>query len=165
MPIWYPPPEIGKKELVGRRLLYKAGTERPTNEDGGPMLEAGDFYETRAEANLSVDRLGDPNPSRDTLRAITSLADTEVSRSETNRVFNGWATIRVQDFRFTGWAAQIISTPKVREDGTVENPWHADVNRDGFREKAQAYALALALQHTFERKGAYEPPNRSLATK
>ncbi len=161
MPIWYPPPEIGQKELVGRRLLDKAGTERSTDEDGRPLSEVGDFYETRAKDDLSVDRLGDPNPAQDTLRAITSLADTEASRPEVNRVFSGWATIRVQNFRFTGWVARVTATLKKREDGTIENPWHADVNRDGFREKAQAYAFAVALQHTFVRKGAYEPPNRS----
>ena len=161
MPIWYPPPEIGEKELVGRRLLDKAGTERPTDQDGRPLSEIGDFYETRAKDDLSVDRLGDPNPAQDTLRAITSLADKDASRPETNRIFNGWATIRVQNFRFPRWVAQITVTPTMHEGGTVENPWHADVNRDGFREKGQAYTFAVTLQHTFERKGAYEPPNRS----
>ncbi len=161
MPIWYPPPELGEKELVGRRLIDKASTERPTDQDGLPLSEVGDFYETRAKDDLSVDRLGDPNPAQDTLRAITSLADKDALRPEINRIFNGWATIRVQNFRFPGWVAQVIATLTKREDETVENPWHADVNRDGFREKAQAYAFAVALQHTFVRKGAYEPPNRS----
>ena len=161
MPIWYPPPEIGEKELVGRRLLDKAGTERPTDEGGRPLSKVGDFYETREEDDLSVDRLGDPNPAQDTLRAITSLADKDASRPEINRIFNGWATILVQNFRFPGWVAQVTATPTMREDGTVENPWHADVNRDGFREKAQAYTFSITLQHTFERKGSYEPPNCS----
>ncbi len=158
MPTWYPPPEIGEKELVGRRMLDKADTERETDEDGRPLSEVGDFHETRAGDDLSVDRLGDPNPTQDTLRAITAIADKDASHPETNRIFNGWATIRVQDFRFRGWVARITATPTKREDGTVENPWHADVNREGFREKAQAYAFAVTLQHTFVRKGAYEPP-------
>ena len=158
MPIWYPPPEIGEKELVGRRLLDKTGAERPTDKDGRPLSEVGDFYETRAEDDLSVDRLGDPNPSQDTLRAITSLADMDALRPETKRIFIGWATIRVQNFRFTGWVAKVIATPTMREDGTVENPWHADVDRGVFREKPQAYTFAVTLQHTFERKGTFEPP-------
>lgn len=161
MAIWYPPSEVSQKELVGRRLFGKANTGLPTDKGDRPLFRVDDFYETREEDDLSVDRLGDPNASRDTLRMITSLADTDASRRDKKRVFNGWATIRVQKFRFPGWVAQITATPTMREDGSVENPWHANVNRDGFRGKAQAYALAIALQHTFELKGAYQPACRS----
>lgn len=161
MPVWYPPPEVDEKELIGRRLLDRAGKERATNEDGRPQYDVDDFYDTRLEGDLSVDRLGNPNPTLDTLREITQLADYEVTVPESNRVFIGWATIRVQNLRFPGWAARVAASPTLREDGTVENHWHADINRDGFREKAQAYALALTLQQTFMRKGGYQPPNRS----
>ena len=161
MPIWYPPPEIDEKELVGRRLFDKVGTARATGENGSPLYKVGDFYESRAEEDFSVDRLGDPNPALDTLRTLTGLADKEASRPETNRTFNGWCTIRVQNFRFTGWVAQITASPIFSENGTGENLWHADVNRDGFRDKAQAYTFAVTLQHTFERKGQYEPPSRA----
>ena len=163
MPIWYPPPEVDEKELIGRRLLDRAGKERSTSEDGRPLYDVGDFYDTRLEDDLSVDRLGNPNPTLDTLREITKLADQEAGRPESNRVFIGWATIRVQKLRFPGWDAKVIASPTLREDGTVENHWHADIKRDGFREKAHAYALAATLQQTFMRKGGYQAPNRSYA--
>jgi hypothetical protein len=148
------------KELVGRRLLNKVNAHRGTDENGVPLLEINDFYEQRAQEDLSVDRLGDPNPARDTLRAITTVADREASRSGSDRVFGGWATIRVERLGFPGWVANVIATPKMDEDGAAENPWHADVNRDGFRDKAQAYALAAALRDTFEREGEYQAPER-----
>jgi hypothetical protein len=161
--IWYPSPEVGEKELIGRRLLDRVGKHRATTEEGRPLYDVGDFYEARLEDDLSVDRLGDPNAAVDTLRAITGLADQEAARPESNRIFNGWATIRVQNVRFTGGVAQVNSSPTRREDGTVENHWHADINRDGFREKALAYTLAAALHHTFTRKGGYQRPERSYA--
>ena len=101
-----------------------------------------------------------PNATPDTLREVTKLADQEVARPESNRDFIGWATIRVRKLRFPGWAARVIASPTRREDGTVENHWHADISRDGFREKAQAYALALTLQQTFTRSGEYQAPSR-----
>ena len=163
MPVWYPPPEVDEKELIGRRLLDRAGKERATDEDGRPLYDVDDFYDTRLEEDLSVDRLGNPNATPDTLREITKLADQEAGRPESSRVFIGWATIRVRNLRWPGWDAKegkVTASPTLREDGTVENHWHADINRDGFREKAQAYALATLLQHTFLRKGAYQAPNR-----
>ncbi len=161
MPIWYPPEEIGQKELVGRRLLDNPDTTRSTDNDGRPLLKITDFHESRPGDDLSVDRLGDPNPNRDTLRAITCVADADATNRNPARAFNGWATIRVQNFRFTGWVAELAATPTRSEDGTIENHWHADVSRDGFREKAQAYTLAVTLQHLFELKGGYESPVRS----
>lgn len=161
MATWNPPSEVGEKELVGRRLFDKTIAERSTAEDGTPLLRLNDFHEKREEDDLSVDRLGDPNPSKGALTAITSLADEDASLRHPKFVFNGWATIRVQDFFFPGWVAQITATPVLNEDGTVENPWHADVNRDGYREKAYSYTLAATLQHIFERKGGYQPPVRN----
>lgn len=160
MPVWYPPPEVHEKELIGRRLLDRAGKERATSEDGHPLYDIEDFYDTRLKADLSVDRLGNPNATPDTLREITKLADQEVGRPESNRVFIGWAAIRVQNLRFPGWDAKVAASPTLREDGTVENHWHADIKRDGFREKRHAYALAATLQQTFIRKGGYQAPNR-----
>jgi hypothetical protein len=150
---------VDEKELIGRRLLDRAGKERATSENGRPLYDADDFYDTRLEYDLSIDRLGNPNPTLDTLREITKLADEEAGRPESNRVFIGWATIRVQNLRFPGWAAGVTASPTLREDGSVENQWHADINRDGSREKAQAYTLALTLQQTFMRKGGYQAPN------
>jgi hypothetical protein len=162
--IWYPPPEIDEKELVGRRLLDRASKERPKNEEGCPLCDINDFYDTRLEDDLSIDRLGNPNPTLDTLREITKLADQEAGRPGSNRVFIGWATIRVQLLRFPGWDGKVIASPTRHEDRTVENHWHADIKRDVFREKAHAYALAATLQQTFMRKGGYQAPNRSHAS-
>jgi len=160
VPVWYPPPEVDEKELIGRRLLDRVGKERATSEDGRPLYDVDDFYDTRLVHDLSADRLGNPNATPDTLREVTKLADQEATRPESNRVFIGWATIRVRNLQFRGWTARVIASPTLREDGTVENPWHADISRDGFREKAQAYTLALTLQQTFTRRGEYQAPSR-----
>lgn len=161
MPVWYPPPEVDEKELIGRRLLDRVGKERATSEDGRPLYDVDDFFDTRLDHDLSVDRLGNPNATPDTLREVTKLADQEAARPESNRFFIGWATIRVRNLRFPDWAGQVTASPTRREDGTVENHWHADISRDGFRErKAQAYTLALTLQQTFARRGDYQAPNR-----
>jgi hypothetical protein len=104
--IWLPPVEVGEKEVIGRRLLDRPSAQRAKDGNGLPVLDVDDFYERRKEADLSVDRLGDPNPGQDTLRAVTSLADNDASRPEVNRVFNGWTTIRVRDLRFPGWIAR-----------------------------------------------------------
>ena len=161
MPVWYPPPEVDEKELIGRRLLDRVGKERATSEDGRPLYDVDDFYDTRLDHDLSVDRLGNPNATPDTLREVTKLADEETARPESNRVFIGWATIRVRNLRFPDWAARVTASPTRREDGTVLNHWHADISRDGFREsKAYAYTLAVTLQQTFTRRGEYQAPSR-----
>ena len=159
MPVWKPPKTVGQMEVVGRRLLDKKGVERPKNEHGRPFFEVGDFHETREREDFSVDRLGDVNPSKVTIRAITKIADT--AASEQDRVFGGWATIRVRDFRFQGWVADIAAAPTHNDDGTVDNQWHANVSKDDFRKKSQAYTFAVTLQQTFERKGGYRAPERS----
>ena len=160
MAIWYPPPEIAGSEIVGRRLMDKTSVQRGTNNAGRPLFQLNDFYESRLADDLSVDRLGDRNPSRETLKKITSLADADANTRQPAFTFSGWAKIRVEIFCFPGWTAKIIAAPTQNAAGDIDNRWHAEVSLEGFREKASAYAHAAALQHTFERKGAYEAPRR-----
>lgn len=160
MAVWRPPRVVGQREVVGRRLLNDVGELRPENDNGEPKLTFKDFHETRPDEDLSVDRLGDPNPSRGTLTAITTVADEEVAETKRPQSFLGWATIRVKDFSFPGWIAEIEARPTFRSDGSQKNRWHAEVNRDGYRDRGQSYALAITLQHTFERKGSYVSPRR-----
>jgi hypothetical protein len=114
-----------------------------------------DFYDSRLEEDLSVDRLGNPNPSRETLAAITRIADAEATSRIRDNVFVGWFAINLKDFKFPGWIARIVAKPTRNENATLSNHWHAEVSRDGFRAKAQAYALAFTLTKVFERKGRY----------
>lgn len=150
---WEPAESVEPGELVGRRLFDRSG--RPKGADGRPELRVQDFLEARDDADLSLDRLGRPNPSRETLAAITRLADIAGSSRTPPHLFEGWAAILVSRLRFPGWTATIVPDPISGGDRQAENKWHANLSRDGFRQKAQAYALAAALQQTFERKGSY----------
>ncbi len=155
MPTWNPLPTVSGTEIIGRRLLNKTGQERESGDNGCPLLEVDDFLETRRDADLSVDRLGNPNPNRTTLRTLTEIADKQASDRQPARTFDGWATIRARDLRFPGWVARIMATP------SDENPFHADVSRDGFREKAQSYALAISMQQILTLKGDCEHARRA----
>lgn len=122
MPVWIPDQIVDPRELVGRRYLDKADHNRDLDDDGCLLPVIEDFHEKREGLDLSFDRLGNPNPNRDTLQAITKIADDDANSRDQPRIFNGWTAIRVREFRFRGWAASINASPVIDSDGSVDNP-------------------------------------------
>jgi hypothetical protein len=158
--VWIPDNTIGEKELVGRRLHERPDSSRSLDDRGRPELELDDFYDGRFEEDLSIDRLGNPNPTNRTLAAITRIADAEATFRIPDNIFIGWFAINLKDFKFPGWTASVVSKPTQHEYPSLANHWHAEVNREGFRARAQAYALAFLLRNIFERRGRYQPAVR-----
>ena len=72
MAVWKPEKDIGDSELIGRRLIDKASKLREAESDGTLKFSVNDFYDTR-DGDLSIDRLGDPNPNKDTLRELSLI--------------------------------------------------------------------------------------------
>lgn len=151
--------DIAENELLGRRIVI---SETRSNGSNGDMeLRVDDFYESREGADLSVDCLGNPNPVSGRLGALTLLADRDASKRNPRLSFSGWAAIQHKDLRFRGWSARVSAAPTTEDDGRIENQWHANVSREEFRTKAQAYAFAVTLRDVFERKGRRVAPVRA----
>ena len=153
---WTPDSEqVEEVECIGRRLFNLTDIQRPYDSSGNPTLLVTDFFDTRLETDLSVERLGNPNPSEVVLKHLSTLADEECSRWRKCREFIGWSCLLARDIRFRGWQGQI--SPQPVGEGSSENVYHAEISRDGWRDKATSYALAATLMQEFSAKARFEP--------
>lgn len=154
MSVWYPDESgVHENETVGRRIFRTSPSTRTSDEDGLPEIGMKDFHDSRLENDLSFDRLGQPNPSKDTLRVITKIADEDAEGISAAASFEGWATILIKKLKLPGWEPSWLPTPTKNEKGDFVNQWHTDLSREGFRNKRLAYMLAITLNHEFNLKG------------
>jgi len=120
--------KVSDKEIIGRRVfgqkIFIAPRERG-------LFKMDIFYDTRLENELSFDRLG--------LKTVDKFLTTQCHQhgNMQNKTFVGWATIKVSDLK----KLTIQPTP------TEENPYHADLSREGFRDPLSAELLAYRLAH------------------
>jgi hypothetical protein len=146
---------VDPKELLGRRLFGKAGWDAAR-----PLFDFMHFVDTRLQSNLSIDLLGKGNIEKRRLRPLTELADAEAQARNPTTTFEGWAAVLLQDLRFPGWNSNVRPAPISGRNGVPPNEFHAEISRNGFREKAQSYAFATMMADRFSRKGRYVPPER-----
>lgn len=147
------PDALKDGDVVGRRLF---GQEEWEHSDGKLSVGLNHFYDTRLELDLSVDILGNGEPERKRVRELTQLADEEARDRALPTAFEGWAAILLKDLKFPGWNRGVRLVP----DEKKKNPFHAEISRDDFRGKAQAYTFATAMADRFQRKGRYVGPVR-----
>lgn len=157
MPQWKPSPTaVEPAELVGRRLLAK--TYERWTVDGVPSgqirLTQEAFEDTRLGEDLSVDRLGPGAPLARILTRLTEIADDEAAKA--SKVFSGWVAIAVKELK----TLKVIASPLTRAEHGIDNPFHADIDRSLFRQRAQAFQLSVSLRFQFQERGQYVAPLR-----
>lgn len=158
MVIWEPSSEsIQPTEIVGRRLLAKTYKDWPTlgPPNGQLKLSAEAFEDSRLDEDLSLDRLGTSNPVKTVVRRLTVVADAEAAK--TFKSFFGWVAIAARDLK----NSTLVPSPLSIEEHGIDNPFHADIDRSGFRERAQAFHLSVSLRFQFQERGRYVPPVRA----
>ena len=132
---------VSTKETLGRRAFEEPFFER----NGRRFVKVSLFYETRLdEEGISFDRLG--IRQRDfagTREFLTPLAKAEAAKRVPPRRFSGWLGILAATIQDLG-----LRPDPIREE--PQNPFHALLPLDRFREKIHAdnlaYRLALASQ-------------------
>ena len=145
---------VAPRDLIGRRLFGKNGWDQSQ-----PRFDFIHFIDTRIESDLSVDLLGGGNVENKRLRPLTASADFDAQSRRPSSTFEGWAAVLLRDLTFPGWNPTAKISPIIEKNGTT-NEFHAEISRDGFRQKAQSYAFATMMADRFSRKGRYVPPVR-----
>ena len=148
------PIAIKDNEIIGRRLF---GTQGWKVSDAAFTVELAHFYDTRLDLDLSVDRLGMGNVENNRAQKLTELADGEAAERRPSTTFEGWAGIMARDLTFPGWNKEVYPV----DDPKGKNSHHAEIKRDNFRQKAQAYTFATVMADRFSRRGRFVPPHRS----
>ena len=139
---WTPSYElITESEVIGRRLFRKSGT---TNEEASKQYKWKDFYDSRLEEDLSVDRLGTPTIDGIGCNFLTGLACEEAENRKLE--FRGWAAIQNKKLKDA-----IIEPRPIPEI----NPFHGEILRDAVRDKMLSYYFACALRMNFQDHGFY----------
>lgn len=132
--MWQPDPDVvSEKEILGRRTFG----DNITKPDGQFRMTV--FLDTRYDEDLSLDRMG------------MKTVDPEVTVFLTPQCH---AHGKTQSKRFAGWAAirkKVLTGLDVRPNAQLEtadhpaNPYHADLSRNGYRDRRQAETLAFRL--------------------
>ena len=138
-----PSDTIHEKEVVGRRAF---GADKHIFSKSGSVLhyKIDVFLDNRVGTGLSIDRLGVGQIQTKIVRKLDALGHGMSKR--TGKEFRGWATFPVFDFR-----QKTIPTMAIDED----NPYHAEILRDGYQDAAALRSLAfhlcvLASSHKFQ---------------
>lgn len=153
---WVPDPGegIGSNEPLGRRVFDDPVWRDSLQQGLKYVIRYDHFYDTRLSENLSLDRLGSAgNPSKKVIAFLKAKADREASQRNTR--FEGWAYLLAKHFKLLEKPLPLRPSPV---SGPLENPYHADLQRDSYREKKDAYLLALHLKQLFEVNGGFSKP-------
>jgi hypothetical protein len=142
---WRPDPtHVEDQEVIGRRVYADRVFRK------NPKLRVDHFQDKRLENDLSVDRLGNPNPVNKVKKHLAHLA----GAANPTLPFAGWGAIRVADIRRNPAPLEVNATP------TEDNEYHADICRARFREQVHAINLAYRLRAIAEEKlGFHEAPS------
>jgi hypothetical protein len=124
--------KVSDKEIIGRRIFgHKIFIAPP--ERGLFKMEL--FYDKRFENNLSFDRIGLKTVDKEVVKFLTPQCH-EHGKMQ-NKKFVGWAAIRVSD----------LKKLEIQATASSENPYHADLMREDFRDAVSAELLAYRLAH------------------
>jgi hypothetical protein len=139
--MWKPDKKrVSDKEIVGRRVFGKKIFREP-RERGLFVPEI--FYDTRLENDLSFDRLGLKKVDKDVVRFLTQQCHQHGDMQ--NKKFVGWAAIKVSDIKKI--KVSQLEKLEIQATPSQENPYHADLPREGFRELVSAERLACQLAY------------------
>lgn len=131
--MWSPPPEISKKEFLGRRAF---GSDVGFTDRGVTHYEPDLFMDERPGSELSFDRLG--IRERDFVETAEWLLPycEEIAKKGAT-TFKGWARILVRDLK------ELRVSPTEPEG--EENPYHAELDRSKYYDEELRYTLAFRL--------------------
>ena len=138
--MWTPDPdEVKPSESIGRRVFGKGWLAGPDAKGPQGYFKITIFMDSRLDQDLSFDRLGETGVDKRVTRFLTPLGVDQGQTLTPPKEFSGWAAISMARLDF----ATVRPTP------TDEpcNPFHADLSREGFREKVQAETLAFRLAY------------------
>jgi hypothetical protein len=135
--MWTPDPdEVKPSETIGRRVFGNpfagAGAKVPEH-----FFKITVFMDSRRDKDLSFDRLGERGVDKSVTRFLTPLGADQGRTLAPPKEFSGWAAIPMAKLDF----ATVRPTPT----DEPYNPFHADLSREGFRERAHAEMLAFRL--------------------
>ena len=132
MKIWKPPKIISAKEFVGRRAFGSRVFDRSQSV---LPYKIDIFLDNRKGVNLSVDRLGVRQPSRDVVEFLVPLCDSSADKRSSK--FVGWAQIEVRQIMHLG----VHATEAIDEI----NPYHAEISRSKHDTNKSKRSLAFEL--------------------
>jgi hypothetical protein len=150
---WNPKTDpVTKNEPIGRRLFDEPMLMGAQDQPSFRGLDYRHFEETRADRELSLDRLGYTGIERKAKNYLKPRADAAGANCVPPKQFNGWAHVRASALE-KGWRGQlfpVIASP-IDLDGIEGNTHHAHIVIEG----DVAFA-AFHLREIFTRDGAVE---------
>ena len=143
--------------MIGRQM-------RRATSFGGKIsiddVEIEDFFDGMVDEDLSFDGLGQGSTIKKVKKEITNIADADLLSEQSSKKFVGWCASHASKWKFRFFDGHFYSAPTHNNDGTVRNPYHINLSRDGYRQKGRAYALATTLYQRANMKGWIEHPVR-----
>lgn len=146
---WTPGEDVRPSEVIGRRIFDKT-LDHLKGVESVPNI----FFDTRLEDDLSLDRLGDGQPHRQTVAFLTPLCDSAAQVQ--GKIFGGWLAAQRKHIRYENVRADALTLDR---DG-IDNPFHALLDRSAARERGQAFHLSRSLLMSFKESGQLVAPIR-----
>ena len=153
---WKPNPKdgIGRAESLGRRLFPQVSLAGATGQRPLPSFSLGNFEETRAGGEVSLDRLGKGDPEKAVIRYLNPRAEAAAkSRSSSRTFFNGWAYVQAKVLLDNKNLPLAVipspipgNDPALGENDLAENIYHAHTSP---LKGHDPYSIALHLQYQF----------------
>ena len=133
---------VKNSEVIGRRTF---GDEAAIRDPKGRTHFRTDLFIESPQHDLSFDRLGENKVNGGALQFLSPLGHAHGDRLAPKKPFLGWISIAMKDLETL--ASRVKPTPAENED----NPYHADLSRDGLRDPEAARLLAFKLSCLAER--------------
>jgi hypothetical protein len=154
---WNPKTDpVGKNEPIGRRLFDEPMLMGAQDQPSFKGLDYRHFEETRADRELSLDRLGYTGIDNKAKNYLKPRADDAGAKCVPPKQFNGWAYVRASVLE-KGWKGEcfpVIPSP-IDLEGLEGNTHHAHIPIQG-----DATSAALRLREMFTRHGGVEKTER-----
>jgi hypothetical protein len=150
-PKWLNKSSVSDKEIVGRRVFGPPFEQRPSAKIPQGAFRLDIFMESRAEAHLSLDRLGLRAADANVLAELSVLCREHAGRVK--KPFTGWAGLRVIEL------SNLRIVPSEDVVYADRNPYHADLLLDDYRNRSQMESLCFRLAWQAQRVGLVAPPS------
>lgn len=142
--------EVSSKEIVGRRAFGKKLYSESGERGHFRVFRISIFLDDRYDKDLSFDRLGVRRVFADVISFLSPIGLEHGLKLVPKRDFRGWATIKMVDLK------NLVVKPS-SPPSAGGNPYHADLIRDGYRDKGTAETLAWRLSVHASKMALTEP--------